>query len=171
MKKALFSKIWLLVLLGIDALSKALVLRWIPFLHGSIYPFGGIGIIKNFFGISFSLNTVFNTGAAWGVFPGHFWILLMLRLCVVAALLIYLLFMRPSQRPHWPLWLITTGAMGNIIDMFYYGHVIDFLHVRFFGWSFPIFNLADSCITIGVVLLLLWPNRWRILKGANEDAN
>ena len=171
MKKALISKFWLLVLIGIDALTKSLVLHWVPPLQSAAFPFGGIGILENFCGISFSLNTVFNTGAAWGVFPGHFWILLSLRLGVVAALLIYLIFYRRFQATHWPMWLIATGAAANIVDMFSYGHVIDFLHFRFFEWSFPIFNIADSCITIGVVLLLLWPNRWRVQKDTGENAN
>ena len=166
MKKALLNKFLLLLFLGVDALTKVLALRGIPLLHGVSYPFGGIGIF-DFCGISFSLNTVFNTGAAWGVFPNHFWILLGLRLCVVISLVVYLFF-RPSNRPHWPLSLIATGAFGNIIDMFIYGRVIDFFHMRFFGWSFPIFNIADSCITVGVALLLLWPNRWRILKEAHN---
>jgi signal peptidase II len=165
LKKAFYNKLWLLALIGADILSKALVLRWIPPMQGYRYPFGGIGVF-DVFDISFSLNTVANTGAAWGVFPGHFSLLLALRVCVVAGIMIYLLFFRPASRPHFSLWLIVTGAIGNIIDMFSYGHVIDFIHLRFFGWSFPIFNIADSCITTGVVLLLLWPNR---LKAAKED--
>jgi signal peptidase II len=171
LKKALFNKLWFLGLIAVDALTKAMALHWVPLLQNTLYPFGGIGVFENFLGISFSLNTVSNTGAAWGFFPGHFLILLSLRLAVVGALLIHLCFFRPLNRPHPPLYLITTGALGNIIDMFTYGHVIDFLHLRFFGWSFPIFNIADGCITIGVALLLLWPNRWRCSKEAAENAD
>jgi len=146
-----------------------LALRWVPPLQGSRYPFGGIGIF-DYFNVSFSLNTVANTGAAWGVFPDHFNLLLALRICVVTGILVCLLYFRPVSRLRLPLWLIVTGAMGNIIDMIRYGHVIDFIHFRFFGWSFPIFNLADSCITIGVALLLLWPHQANKNKAGISDA-
>jgi signal peptidase II len=143
-----------LALVGIDAFSKILALHRIPPLQGSIYPFGGIGIF-DFFSMSFSLNLVSNTGAAWGVFPGHLIVLLLLRIAVVFGILFYLLFLRQSQRASLPFWLIVSGATGNIVDMCVYGRVIDFLHFRFFDWSFPIFNIADSCITIGVFLLIM----------------
>ena len=159
MKKALFSKFWVFALIGLDVLTKVLALRWVPPCNGFVYPFGGIAIFENFFGVNFSLNTAINTGAAWGVFPNHFFLLLSLRLCVILAILCYLLFFRSSGRSQIPLWFIVTGATGNIIDMFCYGHVIDFFHFQIYGWSFPIFNIADSCITFGVFLLLLLPNR------------
>lgn len=167
MKKAIFSKFWVLALIAIDALVKALALRWIPPMQGTHYPFGGIPVFENFCGISFSLNTVVNTGIAWGVFPHHLSLLLALRLCVVIGLIAYLLFSQKSKH-QFALWLIVAGALGNIIDMFFYGHVIDFFHVQIWGWSFPIFNIADSCITCGVIFLLLWPNR---SKGQAVDAN
>ncbi len=159
MKKAIFSKLWVLALLGLDATTKAFALQAIPFLQGLAYPFDGIAVFENFCGVSLSLNTVVNTGIAWGIFPHHFLFLLILRICVVASLLWVLFFSSSAVRIQFPLWLIATGAIGNIIDMLYYGHVIDFLHVQICGWSFPIFNIADSCITCGVVLLLFWPNR------------
>jgi signal peptidase II len=159
LKKALSSKLWVIALLGLDALTKALVLKWVPPLNGSVYPFGGIGLFENFYGMNFSLNFVVNTGVAWGVFPNHYFLLLSLRLCVIAAMLGYLLFFRSSASSRTGLWLIVAGALGNIIDMFCYGHVIDFFHWQICGWSFPIFNIADSCITCGVFLVLLWPSR------------
>lgn len=159
MKKAIFSKLWVLALIGADALSKVLALQWLPPLQGSVYPFGGIAVFENFCGLNFSLNAAVNTGVAWGLFPNHFFLLLVLRLCVIGSILAYLLFFRASNRLQIPLWLIVAGALGNIIDMFCYGYVIDFFHVQIWGWSFPIFNIADSCITCGVILLLLWPSR------------
>lgn len=155
MKKVLFNKLWLPILLGIDVLSKICVLQWIPPVHGCTYPFGGVGIFQ-LPGFSFSLNLISNTGAAWGIFPNHLTLLLFLRIAIAGALLIYLLFFK-SRQSQFPLWLIVTGATGNIIDMLYYGQVIDFLHFRIFGWSFPFFNIADSCITIGAILLLFRP--------------
>ena len=65
------------------------------------------------------------------------------------------LFFHSSKRFQFPLWLIVAGAIGNIIDMFYYGHVIDFLDVYYGTWHWPAFNIADSAITLGVVLMLV----------------
>lgn len=155
MKKALFSKFFVAVfLIALDAASKAFALEWVPSLRNGNYPFGGIAIF-DLPGISFSLNTVVNTGIACGLFPQFPSLLLALRLCIITGLFAYLLF-RPVKSA-WPLWLISVGALGNVIDMIIYGYVVDFLHFRFFDWSFPIFNLADCLITIGAVLLFLWP--------------
>jgi len=120
------------------------------------YPFGGIGIFSDFLGISFSLNYVVNTGAACGMFPEHPSLLFGLRIAIILALLVYLLFFNRGARGHFPLWLVATGAIGNAIDFGLYGQVVDFIHFNFWGRSFPIFNCADSYITIGVLSLLLF---------------
>ncbi len=141
------------LLLGADIASKALAIASVPMMspYDRIYPFGGIGILPNWFGITFSLNFVTNTGAAWGFFGGHAGLLFGLRIAIITALVCYLLF----SKPKFSLWLVAVGALGNAIDYCLYGHVIDFLHLTFWGYSFPIFNIADSCITIGVASLLL----------------
>lgn len=51
--------------------------------------------------------------------------------------------------------LILGGAVGNVIDRVWHGHVIDFIHFHWKGWSFPAFNVADTSITIGAGLLIL----------------
>ena len=107
-------------------------------------------------GIRFSLDFVTNTGVAWGLFPGFPSLLLVFRLAVIGALLVY--FVRNRERP-FPLTLILAGAVGNSIDLICYRHVIDFLHFWFFNWSFPVFNFADSYITIGAILLFLFPRK------------
>ncbi|MBU6446833.1 MAG: signal peptidase II, partial [Verrucomicrobia bacterium] len=61
-----------------------------------------------------------------------------------------------------PIWLVVTGAIGNVLDYCLYGHVIDFIHFTFWGYSFPIFNVADSCITIGILTLLLLPKQKKV---------
>jgi len=50
--------------------------------------------------------------------------------------------------------LILAGAVGNLIDRLRYGHVVDFIHLHWQGWYYPAFNVADSAITIGAVLLV-----------------
>ncbi len=143
-KMALFA-----LLLALDIATKVLAIHSIPYLSYGSYPFGGIGIFS-FGGISFSLNYIVNTGAAWGMFAGYSGLLFALRASIILALLFFV----PKRIP---ICLILTGAIGNAIDYCLYGHVIDFFHFTFWGYSFPIFNVADSCITIGILSLLLLP--------------
>ena len=146
----------LILLLCIDVGAKMSAIAWIPPMSRGGYPFGGIGIFSDFLGISFSLNFVVNTGAAWGIFPGYPTLLFGLRIAIIAGLIAYLIFFKRNARGTFPLWLVVTGAVGNALDFALYGHVIDFFHFNFWGRSYPIFNLADSYITIGVLYLLFF---------------
>lgn len=147
------------LLLALDFASKAWVVQNIPPLLPKIfgYPYGGIGVF-NLSGVTFSLNTIGNTGAAWSLFQNYPGTLFILRLLIIGSLIIYLSFFHVRDATQFPLWLIVTGAIGNAIDYGVYGHVVDFLHFCFWGKSFPIFNFADSYISIGVCLLL-WMSR------------
>lgn len=143
------------LLLALDFISKIVALEWIPPLQWGYYPFGGIPVFHDIFGVSFSLNTIFNTGAAWGLFAGNAGLLFILRIAILIVVGLYLYyFHRPVIRLA-SLWLVATGAIGNAIDYLLYGHVVDFLHFVLWGYSFPIFNFADSYITIGVMALIL----------------
>ena len=149
-------KPWFLLLLALDLLSKVGALYYIPSLQWGGYPFGGVPIFSDFFGISFSLNTVFNTGAAWGLFSGYPALLCFLRIGIVLGLGIYLFSSRSPILKMRSVWLIGVGAIGNAIDYLLYGHVVDFFHFVFWGYSFPVFNLADSFITLGVIGMLFF---------------
>lgn len=142
------------LLLILDVVTKVLAMQWIPPLNFGSYPFGGIGIFS-LGGITCSFNYVVNSGAAWGMFAGHAGLLFALRTIIIFALLFFV----PKRLP---IWLVVTGAIGNAIDYCLYGHVIDFIHFTFWGYSFPIFNVADSCITIGVLSLLLFSKRKKV---------
>jgi signal peptidase II len=141
----------LLLLLGLDIVSKIEAISAIPPMGWGSYPFGGIGIFSDFLGTSFSLNFVVNTGVAFGLFPDHPNLLFAMRIAIILGLIIF----RKKIGGGFPLYLILTGAIGNAIDYLLYGHVIDFLHFTFFGHSFPVFNFADSYITIGIASLFL----------------
>ena len=147
------------LLLGVDIFSKMVAIQWVPSLLGGAYPFGGIPIVEDFLGISFSFNYIVNTGAAWGVFAGHSGLLFLARFLIILALGAYLFFRKRSAF----LWLILTGAIGNVLDYLLYGHVIDFFHFVFWGYSFPIFNCADAYITLGVLGLILFTKQERLL--------
>jgi signal peptidase II len=108
----------------------------------------------------FNLTLVYNRGAAFsflsdaGGWQRGFFILI--GLVAVVILLGWL--RRLSPRERWQglgLALILGGAVGNLIDRARYGYVVDFIDWHYAGWHWPTFNVADSAITAGVVLLLL----------------
>lgn len=148
--------IGLLVLL-VDLVSKFLVQQQLtPMEYASFtYPYGGVGVFQNFLGIEFSLSYMSNRGAAWGVLDKWQTPLVYFRIAIVIGLTAFLLFF--NKRKEWtiPLTLILTGALGNIIDFFLYGHVVDMFHFVFWGYDYPVFNVADSAIFIGIVWLFL----------------
>lgn len=146
-----------LAVLGVDIVSKYFTHTYLPVMNPSWlwFPYGGIPVFKNFLGIEFSISHQINRGAAWGVLSDYQIPLLYLRIALIALLVIYaLLFNRHSNRSI-PLALITAGALGNVIDYFLYGHVVDMLHFILWGYDFPVFNFADSAIFIGMMGLLL----------------
>lgn len=145
--------VFFLFLFAADAATKVYALKFIPLLKSGGFPFGGVAVFQNFGGISFSLNTIFNTGAAWGVFADFPGALFALRLLIVLGFGFYFYFFRKCVLKTPALWLIAAGALGNALDYLLYGHVVDFLHFVLWGYSFPIFNLADSFITLGVFFL------------------
>ena len=99
------------------------------------------------------LTLVHNTGVAFGLLKGNpFW-LGVLSITVGLAFLVYLARVRLGWLPALALSLITAGAIGNAIDRLGRGWVIDFLDIGPGLW--PVFNLADSFVVIGVILLLL----------------
>jgi signal peptidase II len=119
------------------------------------YPYGGIPVFENFLGIEFSISHQINKGAAWGVLAEYQVPLLYLRIALILALLVYFLFFNKHSSWNIPLALIVAGALGNVLDFFIYGHVVDMLHVVLWGYDFPVFNIADSAICIGVAWLFV----------------
>lgn len=134
-----------LVLLGVglDQISKYCVELFLPYETAiPVLPF-------------FALYRTFNEGIAFSMLAGQsgFFIVAM-RLVIVAAVLWW---WRRSLTAgillHCGFALIVAGAIGNLIDRFLYGHVIDFILLHTENWSFAVFNLADSFITIGACLV------------------
>jgi signal peptidase II len=145
-----------LLLFAADQLSKEWALHHVPFLHSLLaYPFGGIPVLDASPVMSISINVISNTGSAWGLFREWPRLLLVARSMALAFLTYLLLAGRVRRNWQVPLVLVIAGAAGNILDVVRYGAVIDFLHVRFGDWSFPLFNLADSAICVGVAWILI----------------
>jgi len=111
------------------------------------------------------LNLVYvhNTGAAFSVMSGAAPIFFVtLSVAVSIGILVWLRRYPHEQRlVAVSLTLILGGALGNAIDRATRGYVIDFIDVHVAGWHWPAFNVADSAITVGAVLLLvdMWVNR------------
>lgn len=146
-----------LIVLFVDQITKFYTYRYLPLIgsHFYSYPYGGIGVFKDFLGIEFSINHIANKGAAWGVLGDYQIPLLVLRSGLIFGLVIY--FFRSKTAPvlHIPLALIIAGAIGNVMDYFFYGHVIDMFHFVLWGYDFPVFNVADSAISIGIGLMFI----------------
>jgi len=119
------------------------------------YPYGGVGVFENFFGIDFCINRVTNLGGAWGLFAAYPKAMLILRICIIFAVFIYAIFVNKERKRNVPFMLILTGALSNIIDYFLYGFVIDMFHFTLWKYSFPVFNVADMLIFFGVTMLLI----------------
>jgi signal peptidase II len=139
-----------MVLLFIDFVTKAYVYHVLFYSSRAAIP-----VFTNFAGIDFFISLAYNKGAAWGVLANFQTPLLVLRILIILGIFIYLFFLNHNRIVDLPLVFIIAGAIGNVIDFFLYGFVVDFLRFNLWGYHFPIFNFADSWITIGVVWLLL----------------
>ena len=154
---------WLLLIstclafFGFDLISKSYVVDHIS-------PWNPIAIFENVFGVSFSLEYVKNTGAALGFFSSMQTALLWGRVLIIIALLVYLFRATLSPSRIVSLAFVLTGAIGNVVDYFLYGHVVDMLHFSFRHYSFAVFNLADSLISCGVAALLIGSLREKKLQ-------
>lgn len=140
-------------ILGIDWISKYWIQTHLP-LHWQIPVF-------SWGGVNFLITYATNKGAAWGMLSQYQTYLFAFRIALVTGLIIYTLFYNNNPAWRWPFVLIIAGAVGNIIDFIAYGHVIDMLQFFFWGYAYPVFNIADSSIFIGVawLFLLSWKKR------------
>jgi len=140
---------WLLLAAAVgvlDQVTKQLVLANLH--YGQVIP------ITSFF----DLVLVFNPGAAFSFLADHGgwqrWFFTILALVISAWLLVMMYQHRHEKILPAAFALIIGGALGNVYDRLVHGAVVDFLHFHYAGWSWPAFNLADSAITVGVVLML-----------------
>lgn len=139
-----------------DALSKYWVHAKLPIMSSRfpVYPYGGLPIFDNFLGIEFSITHLTNRGAAWGTFGSYQDVLLGVRILLIMGMIAYLWRLRYQPTVHFFLCLVIAGALGNVIDYFAYGHVVDMFHFVLWGYHFPVFNIADSAVCIGICGIL-----------------
>ncbi|SMF88342.1 signal peptidase II [Paenibacillus uliginis N3/975] len=112
-----------------------------------------IPVIGDFFVITSSRNR----GAAFGILQDQIWFFIVVTVVVVVGIIWYMKKVKSEGRKLLPtaLALVLGGALGNFIDRLVMGEVVDFLQFTFGTYTFPIFNIADSCIVIGVGLIIL----------------
>lgn len=113
-----------------------------------------ITVIEHFFYIHY----VRNTGAAWSVLAGKQVLLSVIALLAVIGMSVYLYRIRNDQGKvlaKYALSLMIAGALGNLVDRVLFEYVRDFLSFYPLGYAFPVFNIADIALSVGVALLLL----------------
>lgn len=133
------------LLILIDQLIKIIV-------SNNILLNDSIVVIKDFFNITY----VRNIGAAFSILSGNRLFLILTAL--IALYLIYRFLIKDNKLniEHLITYsLLIAGIIGNLIDRIFHGYVIDYLDFKIFGYNFPIFNLADICIVIGCLLLII----------------
>ncbi len=134
-----------IILLCIDQISKLLVVNLLT-------KTDSITIIKNFFYLTY----INNDGAAFSILVGKRIFLILIAVLVTVMLIRYIKKNNIQNKLELvSISLIIGGSLGNLMDRVVRGYVIDFLDFKIFNYNFPIFNLADTFIVIGVFLLLL----------------
>ncbi len=127
--------------------------QWTKYMAYSFLRTGGPFVIAD--GI-FELHYSENTGAAFGILEGRQIIFLVIAAVVTAAVLFYLRKI-PSGKRYYPLYfsllLLTSGAVGNVIDRITRGFVVDFFYFKLI--DYPIFNVADCYVVVAAILLLV----------------
>ena len=138
--------ILIVALLAIDQISKYLIQLYLSPVGTSLPVVEGL----------FQLTNVHNTGAAWGMLDGFRWLFIPLTIMVAAIILFVLIRFRKKLTvfSRVTLALLFTGAIGNLVDRIVLTYVRDFFDITPL-FSFPVFNVADSCLSIGCVFLII----------------
>ncbi|MCV2348839.1 signal peptidase II [Paucibacter sp. Y2R2-4] len=151
--------LWLgiaLVIILLDQFTKVLIL--------GNFQLGDSRFVTSFFNVV----RVHNTGAAFSFLAGaggwQRWFFV--GLGALATLFIVVMLRKHGQQTLFAtaLSLILGGAIGNVVDRLLHGYVVDFIQVHWAGWYFPSFNIADSAISVGAVLLI-WDEIRRVRRG------
>ncbi|MGJ9460617.1 signal peptidase II [Oceanobacillus sp. CF4.6] len=137
--------VFALIIIGMDQLTKWIVVK-------SMELGEQITVMENFF----YLTSHRNSGAAWGILEGQMIFFYIVTVIVVIGIIYYMQsYAKYDKLLAIGLSLILGGAIGNFIDRIFRKEVVDFADFIIFNYDFPIFNVADSALTIGVILVII----------------
>ncbi|BFJ01787.1 MULTISPECIES: signal peptidase II [Priestia] len=134
-----------LAVILIDQVTKWMIVK-------EMYYGQSITVIENFLYITSHRNR----GAAWGILQGQMWFFYLITVVVVVGLIIYI--QKLKKQDKWfgfALALMLGGAIGNFIDRVVRKEVVDFVNTYIFTYDFPIFNVADSALVVGVIIMFI----------------
>lgn len=141
-----------IILLAIDQITKSIV-------EATSASFNLIG---NFFRITY----IQNTGAAWSILSGHSTLIIVITIALLVFVYNMMFSYEDNKLNNFGFGILFGGIIGNFADRIFMGCVRDFIDVNIFGYNFPIFNIADIGIVVGVILLII-----STLKGELKDGN
>ena len=143
----------------IDQFSKQIVTAYLDL-------YQKVEVIPSFFNLTY----VQNYGAGFSILEGQRFLFLFIT---IVAIIIFSYMLYKGKNSHivykTSLLLILGGTLGNFIDRIVHTYVVDFLDFIIFGYDFPVFNIADSFLTIGVILLLIYTLFIEGKNGKNTD--
>ncbi|SDM63328.1 signal peptidase II [Fictibacillus solisalsi] len=141
----MFYYILALFVLGLDQVTKWMIVK-------NMHYGESITVIENVFYITSHRNR----GAAFGILQNQMWFFIIITIAVILAVIYYM----QKHAKHQPLLrlalgLVLGGATGNFLDRIIRKEVVDFLDVKIGSYNYPIFNVADSALVIGVILIFI----------------
>lgn len=140
------------LVLIIDQVSKSLVEIFLN-LHENFT------VIKNFFYIT----VAHNTGGAWSIFSNHSYLFIVASVIAILLLIKFMFGFKNNFRNNLAFGFLFGGIFSNLADRVFLGYVRDFLNFKLFGYDYPIFNIADVTIVVGVLLLVV-----AVIKGEDH---
>lgn len=153
MKKIMLISLFCLVL---DVVSKRLIIH-------NMVEHQSISVIDSFFSITYAKNT----GVAFSFLEGRVSFVVLMTIIFLVFILRYIKVNTLSKIESIFYGMVVGGAIGNLIDRLIYGYVIDFFDFNILGYSFPIFNIADIMIVVGILGLLIF----EVKEGSVDDGN
>lgn len=146
--------IYSIIFFILDLISKVIVNNFVSLTKS-------ITVINNFF----YLTNVHNLGAAWSLFSGQRILLIVIGMAALFFIFRWINDFKNNNKNIWAFSLLISGLLGNLFDRIIYGYVRDFLDFRFGSYNYPVFNLADTFIFCGVIVLIL-----AIIKGEENGS-
>lgn len=120
----------------------------------------------NIIGKFLSINYYQNTGAAWSILQDKTVTLIVISLVILILVYSMSFSYEDSKINDMAFGLLFGGIVGNLVDRIFYGFVRDFIDINIFGYNFPVFNIADMVIVIGVIILVI-----STIKGELKSGN